>query len=148
MPPGHLCHLCNAYLAHLGVPHPRTCDMTSQAPIITTCELPISYNPDSLPDRLTSEVTTSIPFSQIKMVVPKIQIAAVVASAKTSVSSRVEIKCDRLVPTPTMGEILVKLEFSGVCHSDVHSIRGETPMSTDVAGHEGIGRVVEGMVHV
>jgi propanol-preferring alcohol dehydrogenase len=47
-----------------------------------------------------------------------------------------------------MGEILVKLEFSGVCHSDVHSIRGETPMSTDVAGHEGIGRVVEGMVHV
>ncbi|KAJ5881687.1 Alcohol dehydrogenase superfamily zinc-type [Penicillium soppii] len=77
------------------------------------------------------------------MVVPKIQIAAVVASAKTSVSSRVEIKCDRLVPTPTMGEILVKLEFSGVCHSDVHSIRGETPMSTDVAGHEGIGRVVE-----
>jgi hypothetical protein len=82
------------------------------------------------------------------MTVPLIQIAAVVASTKTPVSSRVEIKSDRPVPTPEEGEILVKLEFSGVCHSDVHSIRGDTPMSTDVAGHEGVGKVIKGTIDV
>jgi propanol-preferring alcohol dehydrogenase len=82
------------------------------------------------------------------MIVPVVQIAAVVASAKTPASSRVEIKCNRPVPIPAKGEILVKLEFSGVCHSDVHSIRGDTPMLTDVAGHEGIGQVVQGMIDV
>jgi propanol-preferring alcohol dehydrogenase len=40
----------------------------------------------------------------------------------------------------------VKLEFSGVCHSDLHSIRGDTPMLTDVAGHEGVGKVIGGKV--
>ncbi|KAF5855321.1 hypothetical protein ETB97_009440, partial [Aspergillus alliaceus] len=52
------------------------------------------------------------------------------------------IKTDHPVPIPADGEILVKIEYTGVCHSDVHSIRGETPMLTDVAGHEGVGRVV------
>lgn len=28
-------------------------------------------------------------------------------------------------------------------HSDVHSIYGETPMETDIAGHEGVGYVVK-----
>jgi D-arabinose 1-dehydrogenase-like Zn-dependent alcohol dehydrogenase len=28
-------------------------------------------------------------------------------------------------------------------HSDVHSIYGETPMETDIAGHEGVGHVVK-----
>lgn len=82
------------------------------------------------------------------MTVPVIQIAAVVASTKTPVSARVEIKSNRPVPTPEKGEILVKLEFSGVCHSDVHSIRGDTPMLTDVAGHEGVGQVVKGTIDI
>ena len=38
----------------------------------------------------------------------------------------------------------MKLEYSGVCHSDVHNVRGETPMLTGVAGHEGVGKVVRG----
>ncbi|KAB8209369.1 amino acid permease-domain-containing protein [Aspergillus parasiticus] len=29
------------------------------------------------------------------------------------------------------------------CHSDLHNINGELPMSTNVPGHEGIGRVVQ-----
>ena len=29
-------------------------------------------------------------------------------------------------------------------HSDIHNINGELPMTTNVAGHEGIGRVVKG----
>ncbi|KAJ5787497.1 hypothetical protein N7457_002487 [Penicillium paradoxum] len=76
------------------------------------------------------------------MAVPQIQIAAVIEPTKTPVSAKVGIRSNRPVPTPGKGEILVKLEFSGVCHSDIHSIRGDTPMLTDVAGHEGIGKVV------
>ncbi|CAG7921627.1 unnamed protein product [Penicillium olsonii] len=75
------------------------------------------------------------------MAAPQIQIAAVVASQDSG--SEVVIKSDHPVPTPGADEILVKLEFSGVCHSDLHSIRGDTPMLTDVAGHEGVGRVVQ-----
>ena len=57
----------------------------------------------------------------------------------------VEISNTHPLPIPGDGEALIKLEFSGVCHSDVHSIRGDTPMSTDVAGHEGIGKVMQGL---
>ncbi|KAJ5044968.1 hypothetical protein NUH16_001778 [Penicillium rubens] len=74
--------------------------------------------------------------------IPLIQIAAVIASS-TSDTVKVGIKSNRLVPRPGKGEILIKLEFSGVCHSDLHSIRGDTPMLTDVAGHEGVGKVVK-----
>jgi propanol-preferring alcohol dehydrogenase len=78
------------------------------------------------------------------MAVPRIQIAAVIEPTKTDVSAKVGIRSNRPVPLPGKGEILVQLEFSGVCHSDIHSIRGDTPMLTDVAGHEGIGKVVSG----
>ncbi|KKK25824.1 alcohol dehydrogenase [Aspergillus ochraceoroseus] len=74
--------------------------------------------------------------------IPKTQIAAVLPSGAT-LEARLDIRNDRPVPTPAEGEVLVKLEYSGVCHSDVHSVRGETPMLTDVAGHEGVGRVVQ-----
>lgn len=30
-------------------------------------------------------------------------------------------------------------------HSDLHNLTGELPMTTDVPGHEGIGRVVKGL---
>jgi propanol-preferring alcohol dehydrogenase len=76
--------------------------------------------------------------------IPLIQIAAVIAPKSDTVSAKVGIKSNRPVPTPGKGELLVKLEFSGVCHSDLHSIRGDTPMLTDVAGHEGVGKVVKG----
>ncbi|KAL4931317.1 zinc-dependent alcohol dehydrogenase [Aspergillus undulatus] len=76
------------------------------------------------------------------MTQPTTQTAAVLPSTGATSTSRLEIKHDRPVPSPAAGELLVKLEFSGVCHSDVHSVRGETPMLTDIAGHEGVGRVV------
>lgn len=78
------------------------------------------------------------------MAVPQNQIAAVLPSTGATADSHLEIKHDRAIPSPAAGELLVKLEFSGVCHSDVHSVRGETPMLTDVAGHEGVGKVVSG----
>lgn len=74
------------------------------------------------------------------MAIPSTQIAAVVSAS----AAAVEISRTHPVPTPGNGELLVKLEFSGVCHSDLHSIRGDTPMLTDVAGHEGVGKVVAG----
>ncbi|EAL93391.1 hypothetical protein V6000_000737 [Aspergillus fumigatus] len=77
------------------------------------------------------------------MALPQTQIAAVVSGPRKSSSARVEITSERPVPSPKQGEVLIKLEYSGVCHSDVHSIRGDTLMLTDVAGHEGVGKVIQ-----
>ncbi|KAL5047266.1 hypothetical protein BDW71DRAFT_214164 [Aspergillus fruticulosus] len=77
------------------------------------------------------------------MAIPQFQTAAVLPSAGATLTSRLEIRHDRPIPSLAASELLVKLEFSGVCHSDVHSVRGETPMLTDVAGHEGVGKVVK-----
>lgn len=57
--------------------------------------------------------------------------------------ARLQIRDDISIPTPGDGEVLIKLECTGFCHSDVHSIYGETPMDTDIAGHEGVGRVIQ-----
>ncbi|RAK99155.1 zinc-dependent alcohol dehydrogenase [Aspergillus ibericus CBS 121593] len=75
--------------------------------------------------------------------IPQTQIAAVLPPTGATATSKLQITHDRPVPSPTEGEVLVKLEYSGLCHSDVHSVRGETPMLTDVAGHEGVGKVVK-----
>ncbi|KAJ9615638.1 hypothetical protein H2200_001713 [Cladophialophora chaetospira] len=57
--------------------------------------------------------------------------------------ARFQIRSDIDVPIPRDGEVLIKLDYTGFCHSDVHSAYGETPMSTDIAGHEGVGHVVK-----
>ncbi len=47
--------------------------------------------------------------------------------------------------TPGPGEALVKLETSGVCHTDLHAAHGDwpvTPQPPFVPGHEGYGTVV------
>ena len=54
----------------------------------------------------------------------------------------VTIRHDSPVPSPGPNEVLVKISCSGVCHSDVHNMLGETPMTTNISGHEGVGRVV------
>lgn len=37
----------------------------------------------------------------------------------------------------------MKIEYTGVCHSDVHAILGETKrMAVNIGGHEGVGRVI------
>ena len=49
------------------------------------------------------------------------------------------------VPTPGPGQILVKTEACGVCHTDLHAAHGDWPMKPNppfIPGHEGIGRVV------
>jgi propanol-preferring alcohol dehydrogenase len=49
------------------------------------------------------------------------------------------------VPTPDPGQILIKTEACGVCHTDVHAANGDWPLKPTlpfIPGHEGIGRVV------
>ncbi len=48
------------------------------------------------------------------------------------------------VPKPRQGEVLIKVAACGVCHSDLHVIKGELPYPTPtVLGHETSGIVVE-----
>lgn len=45
---------------------------------------------------------------------------------------------------PHAGEVLVEMKTAGVCHSDLHPVRGDWPMRTPLAlGHEGAGIVRE-----
>jgi len=49
------------------------------------------------------------------------------------------------LPSPGPGQILVKTEACGVCHTDLHAARGDWPVKPSlpfVPGHEGIGIVV------
>lgn len=49
------------------------------------------------------------------------------------------------VPTPAAGQILVKTEACGVCHTDLHAARGDWPVKPTppfIPGHEAIGLVV------
>ena len=52
---------------------------------------------------------------------------------------------DLPVPVPGPGQILIRLQASGVCHSDVHVWRGDTradpPPDPFILGHEGVGEV-------
>jgi propanol-preferring alcohol dehydrogenase len=48
------------------------------------------------------------------------------------------------IPTPGPGQILVRTEACGVCHTDLHAARGDWPVKPTppfIPGHEGIGRV-------
>jgi alcohol dehydrogenase, propanol-preferring len=49
------------------------------------------------------------------------------------------------IPAVGPGQILVKTEACGVCHTDLHAARGDWPLKPTlpfIPGHEGIGRVV------
>ncbi len=51
---------------------------------------------------------------------------------------------DWAVPTPAAGQIVVKTEACGVCHTDLHAARGDWPVLPSlpfIPGHEGIGLV-------
>lgn len=49
-------------------------------------------------------------------------------------------------PTLESGEVLVKIEACGVCHTDLHAAHGDWPVKPKlplIPGHEGVGIVVE-----
>ena len=50
------------------------------------------------------------------------------------------------IPAPGPFEALVKVQYSGVCHTDLHAAHGDWPVKPTlpfVPGHEGVGTVVE-----
>lgn len=52
---------------------------------------------------------------------------------------------EREVPEPGPQEALVRVEYSGVCHTDLHAARGDWPVKPTppfIPGHEGVGTVV------
>lgn len=54
---------------------------------------------------------------------------------------------ERPVPTPGPGEVLVRIETCGLCHTDIHAAHGDWPVKPTppfVPGHEGVG-VVEAL---
>ncbi|MFE7243349.1 alcohol dehydrogenase AdhP [Streptomyces sp. NPDC057582] len=51
---------------------------------------------------------------------------------------------ERPVPTPAGHQVLVRMETSGLCHTDIHAAQGDWPVKPSppfVPGHEGIGIV-------
>jgi alcohol dehydrogenase, propanol-preferring len=52
------------------------------------------------------------------------------------------------VPAPALapGQIRVRVEASGLCHTDIHAAHGDWPVKPSppfIPGHEGVGRVIE-----
>ena len=63
------------------------------------------------------------------------------AAVVTSFSEPLEI-VERAMPEPGVGQVLIRLEACGLCHTDIHAARGEWPVKPTlpfVPGHEGIG---------
>ncbi len=53
---------------------------------------------------------------------------------------------ERPVPKPGPGQVLVRLEACGLCHTDIHAMRGDWPVKPSlpfVPGHEGVGIIEE-----
>ncbi|MDM7856212.1 alcohol dehydrogenase AdhP [Cellulomonas alba] len=66
------------------------------------------------------------------------------AAVVRSFTDELEI-ADLPVPEPGPHEALVRVEYSGVCHTDLHAARGDWPVKPVppfVPGHEGAGTVV------
>src|ERR1700757_978786 len=53
---------------------------------------------------------------------------------------------DRPVPEPGPGQVVIQMEASGLCHTDIHAANGDWPVKPTVPfipGHEGVGIVTE-----
>jgi propanol-preferring alcohol dehydrogenase len=58
---------------------------------------------------------------------------------------------ERAVLVPEDGQVLVRIEASGLCHTDIHAARGDWPVKPTppfVPGHEGVGIVEQVGDHV
>ena len=51
---------------------------------------------------------------------------------------------DRPIPEPAPGQVVIRMEASGLCHTDIHAAHGDWPVKPTppfVPGHEGVGIV-------
>jgi propanol-preferring alcohol dehydrogenase len=61
---------------------------------------------------------------------------------------------DRPVPEPGSGQVVVRMETCGLCHTDIHAAHGDWPIKPTppfVPGHEGVGiveRLGSGVAHL
>jgi alcohol dehydrogenase, propanol-preferring len=65
------------------------------------------------------------------------------AAVVTSFTQALEIQ-DRPIPEPGPGQVLVRMQASGVCHTDIHAAHGDWPVKPTppfVPGHEGVGEI-------
>jgi propanol-preferring alcohol dehydrogenase len=75
------------------------------------------------------------------------------ASVITSFDTPLAIR-DIAIPTPGAGQVLVRIEASGLCHTDIHAARGDWPVTPTlplVPGHEGVGiveQIADGVTEV
>ncbi|WP_049621009.1 alcohol dehydrogenase AdhP [Frateuria defendens] len=75
------------------------------------------------------------------------------AAVVTAFGQPLEIR-EVAVPRPGPGDLLVKIEACGVCHTDLHAAGGDWPVKPNppfIPGHEGVGHVVAvgaGVTHV
>lgn len=85
-------------------------------------------------------ITESRPIATGAPTIPTTMRAAVV----TGFGDALEIR-EVPVPTPGPGQALVRVETSGVCHTDLHAAHGDWPVKPAlpiIPGHEGYGEVV------
>jgi propanol-preferring alcohol dehydrogenase len=65
------------------------------------------------------------------------------AAVVTPFGSPLEIR-DLPVPEPGPGQVLIRMETSGICHTDIHAAHGDWPVRPSlpfIPGHEGVGVV-------
>src|SRR6476661_2891622 len=65
------------------------------------------------------------------------------AAVVTDFHSPLQVQ-DLPIPEPGAGEVLVRIETSGVCHTDIHAAHGDWPVKPTppfIPGHEGVGIV-------
>lgn len=68
------------------------------------------------------------------------------AAVVTEFGAPAEVE-ERSIPQPGPGQVLVRLETCGLCHTDIHAMRGDWPVKPHlplVPGHEGVG-IIEGI---
>ena len=67
------------------------------------------------------------------------------AAVVTGFNEPLEIR-DVEMGRPGPGQVLVQIEASGLCHTDIHAARGDWPVKPKlplIPGHEGVGRITE-----
>jgi propanol-preferring alcohol dehydrogenase len=67
------------------------------------------------------------------------------AAVVPELGGKLEIR-ELAVPEPGPGQVLVKMEASGLCHTDIHAAYGDWPVKPKppfTPGHEGVGIVTE-----
>ncbi|ODA90097.1 alcohol dehydrogenase [Leifsonia xyli subsp. xyli] len=65
------------------------------------------------------------------------------AAVVTSFTEPIVVE-DVPLPTPGPGQVLVRIETCGLCHTDIHAAHGDWPVRPSlpfIPGHEGVGRV-------